>query len=67
MQATSRKEEGVEGYKIDYAHDADAFATPKWLTQTLVELIAVTFAGRSITDPNHPGLRRLRGMKQPIS
>ena len=30
--ATSRKEEGVEAYKIDVAKDADAFPQPKWPT-----------------------------------
>lgn len=29
VQATSRKEEGVEAYKIDSARDPDAFAEPK--------------------------------------
>ena len=32
VQATSRKEEGVEGYKIDLARDPDAFPAPKWPT-----------------------------------
>ena len=39
-QVTSRKDEGVEGYKIDPARDADAFPAPKWPTQSLTELIA---------------------------
>jgi hypothetical protein len=30
IQATSRKEEGVEAYKIERARDADAFPEPKW-------------------------------------
>ena len=40
VKATSRKDEGVEGYKIDFARDADAFPEPKWPTQSLGELIA---------------------------
>ena len=32
VQATSRKEEGVDAYKIDLARDADAFPEPKWPT-----------------------------------
>jgi hypothetical protein len=53
-QATSRKEEGVEGYKIDIARDADAFPVPKWPTQSLTSLIEVTFAGRLIDVDSHP-------------
>ena len=64
VQATSRKEEGVEAYKIDFAHDADAFSEPNWPKQTLGELIEATFAGRMITDENHPGFLRLIGAKQ---
>ena len=32
VQATSRKEEGVDAYKIDLARDHDAFPEPKWPT-----------------------------------
>src|SRR6516165_1384752 len=39
---TSRKEEGVEAYKIDAAKDLDAFPEPKWPTQSRTELIGVT-------------------------
>jgi hypothetical protein len=66
-QATSRKEEGVEAYKIDAARDADAFPPPKWPTQSLADLIGVTFAGRQIESEYHPGLLRLIGAKQSIS
>jgi hypothetical protein len=67
VQATSRKEEGIEGYKIDTARDPDAFAQPKWPAQTLDELIEKTFLGRMIDRDNHPALLRLIGAKQPIS
>jgi hypothetical protein len=67
VQATSRKEEGIEGYKIDRARDADAFSEPKWPTQTLDELIEKTFVGRLIDCDDHPALLRLIGAKQPIS
>jgi hypothetical protein len=67
VQATSRKEEGVEAYKIDVAKDADAFPGPKWPTQSLDELILVTFGGRMITSEDHPGLLRLIGAKQSTS
>ena len=66
-QATSRKEEGVESYKIDTARDLDAFPVPKWPTQSLTNLIEVTFTGRLIDVDNHPGLLRLIGAKQSVS
>jgi hypothetical protein len=64
VQATSRKEEGVEGYKIDVARDHDAFPEPKWPTQSLAELIEKTFVGRMIDREDHPALLRLIGAKQ---
>ena len=67
IQATSRKEEGVEAYKIDVARDADAFPAPKWPTQTLEEIIGRTFEGRQIETQTHPGLLRLIGAKQSVS
>jgi hypothetical protein len=67
VQATSRKDEGVEAYKIDVAQDADAFPEPNWPTQSLDELILVTFGGRMITSEDHPGLLRLIGAKQSTS
>jgi hypothetical protein len=67
VQATSRKDEGVESYKIDHAQDQDAFPHPKWPTQSLSELIGVTFAGRMIDTEDHPALLRLIGAKQKIT
>ena len=67
VQATSRREEGVDGYKIDFARDQDAFPEPKWPTQSLGELIELTFAGRMIDREDHPGLLRLIGAKQSLS
>jgi hypothetical protein len=64
VQATSRKEEGVDGYKIDVARDHDAFAEPEWPTQSLSELIEKTFAGCMIDREDHPALLRLIGAKQ---
>jgi hypothetical protein len=68
-QATSRKAEGVEAYKIDVAQDQDAFSSPKWPTQTLFDLVTITFNGREIKGghENHPGLLRLRGARQELS
>jgi hypothetical protein len=64
---TSRKAEGVEAYKIDASRDPDAFPEPKWPSQTLNELIYVTYAGRMIVTEDHPGLLRLIGKKQIVS
>ena len=66
-QVTSRKEEGVEGYKIDWARDPDAFPEPKWPTQSLNELIGASFKGRLIDTEDHPALLRLIGAKQQVS
>jgi hypothetical protein len=68
MQTTSRKNERVDAYKNDRARDKDAFPEPKWPTQTLEELITVTFSpDRMIDDEDHPALLRLIGAKQSIS
>jgi len=66
-QATSRKEEGIEAYKIDSSLHPDAFPDPKWPAQSLNEVIMRTFTGRTIEDDKHPGLARLIGARQEIS
>lgn len=66
-QATSRKDEGVEAYKVDVARDEAAFPDPKWPSQSLYELIEVTFAGRMIEREDHPGILRLIGAQQSMS
>jgi hypothetical protein len=63
---SSRKGEGVEGYKNDFAKDADAFPPPKWPKQSLEYLILATFADRMITNETHPALLRLIGAKQQV-
>jgi len=67
VQATSRKEEGVDSYKVDFAKDLDAFPEPKWPTQSISDLIEKTFAGRMIDREDHPALLRLIGAKQSVS
>jgi hypothetical protein len=64
-EVTSRRDEGVDGYKIKCA-DEKAFREPNWPKQQLSDLIGVTFAGRVIDREDHPGLLRLRGMPQSI-
>jgi hypothetical protein len=65
--ATSRGEEGVDGYKIDRSRDPDAFPEPKWPEQSLDDLIDRAFAGRMIDREDHPALLRLIGAKQSVS
>jgi hypothetical protein len=67
VQATSRKEEGVDKYKINVARDHDAFPEPKWPTQSLGDLIEFTFVGRMIDREDHPALLRLIGAKQSLA
>jgi hypothetical protein len=67
VQVSSRKAEGVEGYKTDLAKDADAFPLPKWTTRSLEELLKVSFNGAIVDSEEHPALRRLIGAKQDLS
>jgi hypothetical protein len=61
----SRKEKGVETYKVDCAKSQDAFPDPKWPEkQTLDDLILARFEGLIIDKADHPGLLRLIGAKQ---
>jgi hypothetical protein len=66
-QASSRKEEGIDGYKVDKARNQEAFPDPRWPKQSLDELINKTFAGRMIIVADHPALLRLIGDKQSLS
>src|SRR5262249_25411428 len=45
---SSRREEGIDGYKIDFARDADCFPDPKWPEQSLAEIINASFKDRMI-------------------
>ena len=68
VQLVSRKTEGVELYKIDFAHDLDAFPEPKWPATSLMDLIYKAFAPNCIIeDDTHPGLLRLIGAKQNLT
>jgi hypothetical protein len=67
VQATSRKGENVEGYQISYAKDQDAFPAPNWPTQSLAELIGVTFTGCVIDHEEHAALARLIGARQSLT
>ena len=63
LTATSRKAEGVEGYKIDFARDFGAFPDPRWPSRPFGDLVEVTFRNANIDTHNHPALCRLIGAK----
>jgi hypothetical protein len=67
VEVTSRREEGVDSYKIGAARDQDAFPAPKWPQQPLIDLLEKTFAGRIIEQADHPALLRLIGARQVLS
>jgi hypothetical protein len=71
-QATSRRDEGVDGYDVKSSFDetnskAPPFPELNWPTQKLEALVFATFSGRMIDREDHPGLLRLIGAKQSTS
>jgi hypothetical protein len=66
-QATSRRDEGVDGYDVKSTRDKVPFPEPNWTTQKFEGLIFATFSGRMIEREDHPGLLRLIGAKQSTS
>ena len=67
VQAMSRRPEGIDGYKIQFAQDQDAFVATEWPTRTKDELLDVTFKEANIDHDRHPGLLRLIGAKQDLA
>lgn len=67
VMVSSRLDEGVQAYKVDFARDPDVFGDPKWPTQSLNDLLERTFNGRVIDREDHPGLLRLIGAKQNLA
>ena len=63
------RRQGYDDYKTNFAKNSEAFGEPKWPSQTMEELIGITFEeqGRSIDTDNHPGLMRLVGDKPSLS
>jgi hypothetical protein len=64
----SLRSEGIERYGTRHADDNEFVPPPKWPTQSLQEIITITFGDGShtsniITDSEHPGLSRLLGRK----
>ena len=64
VQLTSKKEDGIEDYERTFARDPNSIPQPKWPTQSLHELIKMTFAGCMIDREGHPALLRLILAKQ---
>jgi hypothetical protein len=64
VQLTSRRNEGVDGYKISKARDPNAFPEPNWPSQTLDKIVERRFTGINIDREDHPGLLRLIGARQ---
>ena len=67
VQAVSRRLEGAEGYKIEFARDQEAFPAPRWPSRSLDELLEVSFKAANIDYDRHPALLRLIGAKQDLT
>jgi hypothetical protein len=68
IMAVSQKPEGFERYRICYTRaevekKESPYPQPRWPTQTLDELIAVTYQGLIITKESDPAFARLVGAK----
>jgi hypothetical protein len=68
VSVSSRKAEGRENYKIDFAKDSDAFPEPDWASAGDIErVVEVTFNGAMIDYEDHPALLRLTGRKPSLA
>ena len=67
VKVSSRKAEGIDEYKIDFARDRDAFPPVQWPKRTFDELLEVTFRNANIDHDKHPGLLRLIGAKPDLT
>lgn len=68
VSVSSRKAEGHENYKIDFAKDLDAFPEPDWASAGDVErIVELTFNSAMIEDEEHPALLRLTGRKPSLA
>jgi hypothetical protein len=69
--ATSLREKGIDGYKIDMSkaekEGKKPFPDPNWPNKTLDALIEEAFADRMILDELHPAWVRLVGGAQALS
>jgi hypothetical protein len=65
--AVSQKAAGLERYEIQTSRDTDPYPEPKWPTQSLKELIQVTFKGRMILKEDDPAFARLIGAKPAVT
>jgi hypothetical protein len=67
VMASSRRDEGLDGYKIDTTHDKNPFDEPQWPKQRLMDLILAAFRGRTIESEDSEALFRLIGARQKMS
>ena len=63
VKLVSLKDENKDMYRIVPALDQDSLPQPHWPAQSLDKLITLTFEGRMIMAPDHPGLLRLLGAR----
>jgi len=64
VRLASRRDEGIDTYKVEHVIHEDAFPEPTWPTQSLEALIEATFKDYLIDTDSHPGLLRLIGARQ---
>jgi hypothetical protein len=68
VKLDSRRDEGVDSYRITYTQEIDAFPEPNWPKQSIDELIGIAFPPhQQIVSEDHPALLRLIGAKQKLS
>jgi hypothetical protein len=72
VTVTSKKAEGKEGYQIERTWserkgEGSPYPEPDWPTESLDEIIATTFDGRTITEETDPAWGRLVGIKPKLS
>src|SRR5262245_5744465 len=63
VMAVSQKAANLDHYEVTTARDQDAYPDPRWPTQSLTELVGVTFKGRLILKEDDPAFARLIGAK----
>jgi hypothetical protein len=65
--ATAQKEKNRERYRIKHAGHEDFAPEPEWSSQPAVDhLILARYKDLLIETPEHPGLRRLGGLRQEL-
>jgi hypothetical protein len=63
VRVSSRKPEGIDSYKHQFAQDPDAFPPVQWPARPLDDWLEATFRTYNIEDRKHPSLLRLIGAR----